>query len=77
MGSIVITLGGVSVLCAAGFGISTVFKWFHEYEVDVAGRMRENRKQGREVSAGPRRRRRGGAHSDRINHLHEEVRQGR
>lgn len=35
MGSVITVLGGVGVLCASGFVVTTALKWFHSYEVDI------------------------------------------
>lgn len=72
MGTIIITLGGVSVICAAGFGITTALKWFNEYEYDVAGRMRDKERERRVEgpAGGPRR---GGPHEERLTGLRRDA----
>ncbi|WCS69807.1 hypothetical protein Goe25_01790 [Bacillus phage vB_BsuM-Goe25] len=46
MGSILLAMGGVAVVCSAGTGLAAAMKWFHSYEPDVS-----NKKSSRTTSS--------------------------
>lgn len=46
MGSILLAMGGVAVVCSAGTGLAAAMKWFHSYEPDV-----NNKKSSRTTSS--------------------------
>lgn len=35
MTGIILTMASAGVMCAAGVGFSSMFKWFHSYEIDI------------------------------------------
>lgn len=55
MGSVVVVLGGVGVICASGFVVTTALKWFHSYEVDIeslkGNKKRDNAGRRKDVSS--------------------------
>lgn len=65
MNEIIVTFGGIAVLCASGFVVSTALKWFHTYEVDVdeikRGSKRKNIEHG------------GDSHESRINNISKRL----
>lgn len=68
MGGIVLMLGGVGVMCASGFVLTTALKWFHSYEVDIDG-IRRNSQRAKEMQLN-----RGGFdHESRINNISKRI----
>jgi len=52
MSTILATLGGVGVLCGAGIGVSSLFKFFHSYDLDVPSGKKSKSSRGREEGGG-------------------------
>lgn len=36
MTGIILTMASASVMCVAGVGVTSVFKWFHSFELDMS-----------------------------------------
>lgn len=68
MTGIVVVVGGISMMCASGFVLTTALKWFHSYELDL-GRTKNNKRESRAVSTG-----RGAGHESRINQVQKRLR---
>lgn len=69
MSSIIATLGGVALLCGAGFCVSTSLRLFHEFEMQLGRRLE------RKESLGPMSPRGGAMHRDKLDNLRKNVRQ--
>lgn len=65
MTGIVLTVGSIGLVCAAGFGIATGLQWFHAIEIDPRKRKSEK----------PHKERSGSSHSDRINSLSKRLKE--
>jgi hypothetical protein len=63
MTGILLTLGSVGVVCAAGVGVSAALQWFHTFEPDFSKKSKPRVSTALE----------GGAQSDRINHLSQRA----
>lgn len=46
MGTVILTFASVGLVCAAGIGISSGLRWFHEYEIDLSKRGRKRKEIG-------------------------------
>lgn len=65
MSGILVTFGGIAVLCTSGFVVTTALKWFHTYELDTRnlGKSKKN----------PQERRGGIGNESRINDIHKRA----
>ncbi len=67
MGTIILTFASVGAICAVGVGISTGLKWFHEFEIEMPVRTKEEKGKGKEKG--------GGANASHPERIKRELRQ--
>lgn len=61
MTGIILTMASAGVMCVAGVGVSSMFKWFHSYEMNMS-----KKPSGEVHESHP--------HADRLNALNKKIR---
>ncbi len=70
MTGIVVVMGGISVMCASGFVLTTALKWFHSYEMDLDEIRKNKKRESRAASPSSR----GVNHEPRLNQVQKRLR---